>query len=1456
MLPQVLQTVELVNRHELAQHVAAIPGALSTDVQRILCKAGNTSGVKSQRPGPEQEPEGAQEEEEEQEEQAQEEQARGAQDEQEAQDAQEAQEVQQVAAVGEWSSTPEPPPPGECSPKEWQARPPWPTSTPPRLPWPTSPPGRTTSPSVERAERNRPLECTTSVEVQPQPEVAEPAVASSNTSRDRNSSELIVGQRFENFKAVKDALEVYQRNNFVVLVTQDSRRMPEQSPCPYKFVKYKCVHGGRPKKQEKKRKRGYRARPNQFILPSGCPCSLTVRYDLKLCAYVLRHFNPNHNHERSRSHHALYNQNRRLTPAEEDKYINVAMGKYGSRNGIVRKEVHTDTGKFLSTMDVYNACRRAGITSQSASAEDFVAYMKARHEEDAGSCLRVVHADSHGKRGTQADTIKALFWQSSSMRAALETSPDVLFMDSTYNVSKTNYSLMVITCMSPLGRTRIVAWSFMSNETSHLLQEVLSLFKEANSLPLSNLKSVVVDKDFTEIGCISDVFPEAHYYICRFHALQTIRRKVHQLHLPKELADEKHRLLSLFGVMVNADTEEAYQEAYREMCSVAMASEEIAEFTDYIERNWHVHREHFAQHVLKHRPLFGNATNNRAENVNSQIKKWIPKKTDMVSAAKALFDLENDMDRTHLRELHNSTLKVFQPHTSETDKIRQDVSDACEQLVLRPTLLRVLRQFDDIKNVLEVDLHLAPNQVVCPRKERACAFNGNMQLPCSHLMYVRLKNNEPVVTEVMFGERWLRDRVEQTPSTNATSRIFRTLSAKKASQRTKFNDSTLMLRGLAGTLSQMPEQERVDCLQKLDKIQSIVNNDQDFVVSAVPSQEAEDTLQLLAEEDQPAADGERSLQFSPKKVGTCLPGQQFTKKRKSETVKERVEPEDEWKSAMANTCAKLDLNPWTENEFQAFIPGGKSWLTDQHVDVMMKLLHLQHPHVQESQSTLFGDTLRGFKTVDLSRDYIQILHADYHWVVATNIGVPQDRRLREVRLYDSLIRLQADTDLSFHLVPKLSWFMAELLRSSARESHDSFDVRMMPCQQQPNTYDCGVFAIANAITLANNVSPEDIVYVGDMRQQMKAMVVAGRSEPFQHRQKDSNNDPQFRQEVRRGNLKSRVALTEMTQRVAVICDCRLPADRDDVVLCDLCNEQYHQKCYLLGRPNVKKSLAEETKFLCCYCRQPGSYPNVEGAKPADPNAVDDMCKKIDEMSAATLSNFLQASKYVVITDLPFEISGYKKLEALWCKYDVNKITSGQGGQLYDALYNKMEKHKSSLAGGGFSGGGEALSTLNRSQLLRLMSQLLALLDGVVIAGFRPHTVGSETFIEVDENGGRQAMNLVEVKAPLGKVITEYRPWVRTVNVQAKRATRQVNALQKMDPQSDKALDQKGTAKITVREVLQSVKQVRAAFANAENVSRSKRQLAARRKILAAADEAEKLVLSAQADILKFEDEGH
>lgn len=121
-----------------------------------------------------------------------------------------------------------------------------------------------------------------------------------------------------------------------------------------------------------------------------------------------------------------------------------------------------------------------------------------------------------------------LLIQTSEMRLALDKFPEVVLMDITYKINKNKMPVSVIEVMNGEGNGDVVAYAFLANEQKVTLAAMLEAFMESSGgrEKFKQTECVLVDKDFSEIGAIHEVMPNAAIHICSVHVEKNFKELV------------------------------------------------------------------------------------------------------------------------------------------------------------------------------------------------------------------------------------------------------------------------------------------------------------------------------------------------------------------------------------------------------------------------------------------------------------------------------------------------------------------------------------------------------------------------------------------------------------------------------------------------------------------------------------------------------------------------------------------------------------------------------------------------------------------------------------------------------------------------------------------------------------------------------------------------------------------
>jgi len=220
------------------------------------------------------------------------------------------------------------------------------------------------------------------------------------------------------------------------------------------------------------------------------------------------------------------------------------------------------SGKPLTLRDIYNqqVMNDKKNAKEASDGELLVAAVDNMLQTDTGSTAVYAISDD--------SELRLLFWQTSEMRRVYEKFPQVLFVDVVHCVNSVHIPLYCLCVSDSCGNHRVCGYGLVADETFQSIFTLLELFREKNPAA-SQLSAVVVDKDFAEIACISQVFPSATVQICNFYALKAFRRVAAHYRQIKSMAANYIRCHKLFEALLHLDTNRSTECDYEQMVSLS-----------------------------------------------------------------------------------------------------------------------------------------------------------------------------------------------------------------------------------------------------------------------------------------------------------------------------------------------------------------------------------------------------------------------------------------------------------------------------------------------------------------------------------------------------------------------------------------------------------------------------------------------------------------------------------------------------------------------------------------------------------------------------------------------------------------------------------------------------------------------------------------------------------------------
>jgi len=224
---------------------------------------------------------------------------------------------------------------------------------------------------------------------------------------------------------------------------------------------------------------------------------------------------------------------------------------------------------------------------------------------------------------------------------------------------------------------------------------------------------------------------------------------------------------------------------------------------------------------------------------------------------------------------------------------------------------------------------------------------------------------------------------------------------------------------------------------------------------------------------------------------------------------------------------------------------GNGWLNDRHMTYGSSLLKGLFPDVEGLNDTVLQQSTTAVVTARAQK-YVQIFHVNgNHWITASNIMADTSD---VVDIYDSarvrLCSIDKAAIARFH-----------------RCCNATLTLRYRDVQRQPNSSDCGVYALAFATSLLHGQDPTEVKYVAP-RSHLAMCLTSGQMSPFPDEPRDV------------------AASTPATESLPLYCVCRSVDDGRIMIACDGCDGWFHKVCVLGDDVDLPAG-----SWICEDCRQ-------------------------------------------------------------------------------------------------------------------------------------------------------------------------------------------------------------------------------------------------------------------------------
>ena len=349
------------------------------------------------------------------------------------------------------------------------------------------------------------------------------------------SVKLFEGQTFATYEKFRIMYDIWcQENNHPMKTAGSYKNDEESNDFPYMSIRFACKHTGKP------RMRGEGKRPMQAHYACECPVVVRLKLDKKGNNYIITKLIDDHNHTTSNVEFKHYTTNRKLDDDQRDDVKALIDLQVETKN--IKTYIREKTGKVIQTKDILNI--KQNIVRQKEGGLTKGQLLAASLNELANK----KQATTYIQLDEDQANVELIYIQTMEMKDHFRKYPEILFMDTTYNVNFEGYPLFTILAEDGDGRGKPVAYCYVKSETKENMQKVLEKFCEYNDV--SDVRIIMVDKDLNEINAIKQFIPGATVLLCKFHVMKYFKKKVSDLDIKQ---DEKKSLGLLLQQMIDSN---------------------------------------------------------------------------------------------------------------------------------------------------------------------------------------------------------------------------------------------------------------------------------------------------------------------------------------------------------------------------------------------------------------------------------------------------------------------------------------------------------------------------------------------------------------------------------------------------------------------------------------------------------------------------------------------------------------------------------------------------------------------------------------------------------------------------------------------------------------------------------------------------------------------------------------
>ena len=402
---------------------------------------------------------------------------------------------------------------------------------------------------------------------------------------------------------------------------------------------------------------------------------------------------------------------------------------------LMHQHIVQTTGKVVTVKDIHNL--RAAMNGK-YDVTDVLNEFAASSPDDV---RLVVDSDN---------TVRQILIQTAAMKETFAKFPEVMLLDDTYSINNCGMPLYAFIVEDGYGKDQLVGLFLLSGEGSAQMKTMVELFRNANPT-VTETKTIIIDKDFSEISATEAGLPHVDIQLCTFHCIKVVQKKVGSL--PLDLSS-KTQLNSLYCKLIYAKNDAEFD---------AISAQIKAISSDFdLEEHLYNAKNRWVQYMKNVTSNLGNTTTNRIESLFAKLKQIVKSKVSLSVCLRQLLQL---VQSTHLQSDYRhfcTQTKLTYSHRlgSDVNKYHTTFTRyACDTIARNVKK----RKSSELPVTSINDEHVVRNNrtnasyTVCNCLTCSCLYFSSQSLPCKHVFAHVLSHNYhcTVYSTDLVPEHWL-----------------------------------------------------------------------------------------------------------------------------------------------------------------------------------------------------------------------------------------------------------------------------------------------------------------------------------------------------------------------------------------------------------------------------------------------------------------------------------------------------------------------------------------------------------------------------------------------------------------------------------------------------------------------------------------------------------------------------